>query len=137
MDIEERDDLLKEALACYAGRDPRPGIEERVLRRVRAPRLARRSGWAVVLLAAACVIVMMMIPREETLVVPLPALAMPPLPVLVKAIERPDRFPTPSPLTREERTLLALADTDAFVESGDAGIAPIQIDAINILPIGE
>ena len=137
MGIEEQDELLKEALACYAGRDPRPGIEERVLRRVRAPRLVRPSAWAVALLAAACVIVTMMIPREETLVAPLPALVMPPIPAVVKAAGSPERFPTPSPLTREERMLLALANTNAFAESGDAAIAPIQIDAINILPIGE
>jgi anti-sigma factor RsiW len=51
MGIEEQDDLLREALASYAGREPRRGIEERVLRRVRAPRLVRRSGWAVAWLA--------------------------------------------------------------------------------------
>src|ERR1700728_2095249 len=110
------DDLVTEALASYAGREPRSGIEARGLRRVSAPRLARRSGWAVALLAAACVIATVMVPREETLVVPVPVLVTP-LPVTVKAIEKPDRFPSPSPLTREERTLLALADTNAFAES--------------------
>jgi hypothetical protein len=75
-------------------------------------------------LAAACVIVTIMIPREQTLVVPLPALVMPPLPVMVKAIEKPERFPTAAALTREERALLALADTNAFAESEDAGITP-------------
>jgi hypothetical protein len=145
MGIEEQDDLLNEALASYTGREPRPGIEERVLRRVRAPRLARRSGWALALLAAACVIVAVMIPRQEMLDIPLPRIAPEP-PAMVKskppqAIHRPDRFPTPSPLTREERMLLALADSDlansAFAESADAGITPIQIDAIIVPPIGE
>jgi hypothetical protein len=145
MGIEDQDDLLKEALASYAGREPRAGIEARVLRRVRAPGLARRSGWALVLLAAACVIVTMMIPREETMDIAVPALVAP-TPVVVKAegpraIERPDRFPSPAPLTREERMLLVLADSDlaksAFADLGDAGITPIQIDAISILPIGD
>jgi len=145
MEIEEQDDLLREALASYAGREPRPGIEQRVLRRARSPRIAARSGWAVVLLATACVIVMTMIPRQETLEIPLPRIAPEP-PVLAKfeaphAIERPERFPTPSPLTREERMLLTLADSDlansAFAESEDAGIVPIQVDAIIVPPIGE
>jgi hypothetical protein len=136
--IEEQDDLLREALASYARREPRPGIEERVLQRVRAPRLARRSGWALALLAA-CVIAMIMIPREETLEISTPRIAPAP-PVMVtsevpRAIERPERFPTPSPLTREERMLMALADTNAFAESGDAGITPIQIDAITVPPV--
>jgi hypothetical protein len=145
MEVEEQDDLLREALASYAGHEPRPGIEQRVLQRVRTPRLARRSGWALAWLGAACVIVTIMIPREipsnETLEISVPALATPP-PVVVKseaphAVERPDRFPSPAPLTREERMLLALADTNAFVESGDTGITPIQIDAIIVPPIGE
>jgi hypothetical protein len=141
MGTEEQDDLLREALASYAGHEPQPGIEERVLGRVRAPRLARRSGWALALLAAACVVMTMMIPRRETLELSAPQIVAP-LPVVVKAqspraIEKPDRFPSPAPLTREERTLLALADTNAFAESGDAGITPIQIDAITIPPIGE
>ena len=136
MGIEEQDDLLREALASYAGHEPQPGIEERVLGRVRAPRLARRSGWALALLAAACVVMTMMIPRRETLELSAPQMVAP-LPVAVKAIEKPDRFPSPAPLTREERTLLALADTNAFAESGDAGITPIQIDAIIVPPIGE
>ena len=136
MGIEEQDDLLRQALASYAAHEPRSGIEERVLRRVRAPRLVRRSGWALAWLAAAGVIVTMMVPREETLVVPLPALVTPP-PVVVKAIERPDRFPSPAPLTREERTLLALADSPILAGSGTGEIMPIKIDEITIPPIGE
>lgn len=145
MGIEEQDGLLNEALASYTGREPRPGIEERVLRRVRAPRLARRSGWALALLTAACVIVMTMIPRQEALELPPPRIALAP-PAMVKSeasrvIGRPERFPTPAPLTREERMLLALADSDlansAFAESADTGITPIQIDAIIVPPIGE
>jgi hypothetical protein len=141
MGIEELDDLLREALVSYAGREPRPGIEEGVLRRVRTPGLAWRAGWALAFAAAACVIVTIMIPRQETLDIAVPALVAP-LPTLVKfetprATGRPDRFPSPAPLTREERTLLALADTNAFSESADAGITPIQIDAIIVPPIGE
>jgi hypothetical protein len=145
MDIEEQDDLLREALASYAGREPRPGIEQRVLQRARSPRIAARSRWAMVFLAAACVIVMTMIPRQEALEIPSPRIAQAP-PVMLKSeaprvVGRPERFPTPSPLTREERTLLTLADSDlansAFAESGDAGITPIQIDAIVVPPIGE
>ena len=141
MGIEEQDDLLREALSSYAGREPRPGIEERVLRRVRAPRLGRRSAWALACLAAACVIVMIMIPREETLEILAPQIAAT-LPVVVKAeaaraIERPDRFPSPAPLTREERTLLALADSPILAGSGTGEITPIKIDEITIPPIGE
>lgn len=141
MGIEEQDELLRDALASYAEREPRPGFEERVLRRVRAPRLRQRSGWALAWLAATCLIAAMMIPRQETLEIPVPALVAP-LPVLVKsekppAVERPERFPTPSPLTREERALLALADTNVFAESEAVGITPIQIDAIIVPPIGD
>jgi hypothetical protein len=88
-----------------------------------------------------CVVVTMMIPDQETLEIPSPRMAPAP-PVMVnsetpRVIERPDRFPSPAPLTREERMLLALADTNAFAESGDTGITPIQIDAIIVPPIGE
>ena len=87
MSGEEQDDLLGEALASYAEREPRRGVEERVLRRVRALRLARRSGWALTLLAAACVVLTIMIPRGipsmETLQIPLPRIA-PEHPVLAR-----------------------------------------------------
>jgi hypothetical protein len=141
MGIEEQDDLLNEALASYTGREPWPGIEERVLRRVREPGLARRSGWALALLAAACVIVMTMIPHQETMEITVPAVVAPP-PVSVKVeaphvIGKPERFPTPSPLTREERTLLALADSTILAGSETAEITPIRIEEIVIPPIGE
>ena len=141
MGTDEQDDLLREALASYAGREPRSGIEDRVLRRVRAPRLGRRSGWALAWLVAACVIATMVIPRQETLEILVPQIAAT-LPVVVKAeapraIERPDRFPSPAPLTREERTLLALADSPILAGSAAGEITPIKIDEITIPPIGE
>jgi hypothetical protein len=81
------------------------------------------------------------IPRQETLEIPSPRIAPAP-PVMVKseaprAIKRPERFPTPSPLTREEHALLALADSTVLAESGIGEIAPIRIEEITIPPIGD
>jgi hypothetical protein len=141
MGIEEQDNLLREALASYAALDPRPGIEQRVLRRVRSPRLVKRFGWALALATAASVIAVTMIPRQESLEITLPELAaVPPLAVIAAPpppIHKPDRFPSPAPLTREERALLALADSKALADLAATGITPIQIEPITIPPIGE
>jgi hypothetical protein len=42
---DELDRLLDEALASYSSEEPRPGLERRVLKRVRAERAPRRFGW--------------------------------------------------------------------------------------------
>jgi hypothetical protein len=42
---DELDKLLDEALASYSSQEPRPGLEQRVLRRVRAAGTPRRFGW--------------------------------------------------------------------------------------------
>src|SRR5437879_3724578 len=41
----ELDKLLDEALTSYSSEDPRPGLEQRVLSRVRAAGAPRRFGW--------------------------------------------------------------------------------------------
>jgi hypothetical protein len=42
---DELDRLLDEALASYSSEEPRPGLEQRVLSRVRAEGTARRVDW--------------------------------------------------------------------------------------------
>ncbi|MBZ5619471.1 MAG: hypothetical protein LAQ69_12220 [Acidobacteriia bacterium] len=42
---DELDKLLDEALASYSSEEPRPGLEQRVLGRVRAAGTQRRFGW--------------------------------------------------------------------------------------------
>lgn len=141
MGIEEQDELLRDALASYAALDPRPGLEQRILRRARSPRLAKRFGWALASVTVASAMVIAMIPRQESLeITPPQVTAVPPVIVIAaapSAINKPDRFPSPAPLTREERAFMALADSTVLADLPAGEITPIRIEAIAIPPIGE
>ncbi len=125
------DDLLDGALASYSKAAPRPGLEGRILARVRErERQERFRFWALAGAAAAAVIllVVLLIPHRAPVTVSSvpktsghsPAVA----PVVkpptrsasastsrtvrtVKAMRpRPEQFPTPAPLSPEEKLLL-------------------------------
>lgn len=134
------DDLLEAALARHASEGPRPGLEARILANVSAAERAQRPrAWAMGLgLAAATVLIVvvaMQWPRSVRK--PAPAESVPtvaankPEPALtVKApkprkaatrlqrarpaefrMSRPAQFPTPAPLTEQEKLLLLYVKT--------------------------
>ncbi len=97
------------------------------------------------MLVAACIVgiaAIVAIPRRESTPIPRPApksvaVAAPAPPVTVRP-ERPrrDRFPTPAPLTSEERAWLALSDTGVVASLQSEDIEPIRIEELTIPPIG-
>lgn len=159
------DRLIDGALAGYSNAEPLAGLEGRVLNRVRVKLAMRRRvfAWAVAFAAVASVVVVGIVIRTERHVaVPKPAeivQAKPALPtavtrlprvmpkrVSVKRSGRPkplpklEQFPSPAPLTAEERALVALAQQDPeelgkFAEMERQSEAPLEIQPIQIAPL--
>lgn len=157
---DELDRIMDDALASYSLQEPRMGLAGRVMVRVRADGVRRRSGWfqfAVVGSALSCVAIAMVLWRDEPR--PQPVATVPaaaekkaeqprdlPHPDTARRAKRarPPRlesFPGPSPLTAEERVLIAftqqapeaalrLAQTDKPLEIEAIDIRPIQIDGL-------
>lgn len=162
MQGDELDRLLDSALAEYARAPERPGLTERVLRRVRDD-AARRGwrrwlpwAWGLPALAAGTVaVVVLWMPRDpgppasvQLARIEPPALAVaarvpvPPARPRVAATAPPRRrvFPTPSPLTLEERALYALATehSDQLASYADDlrhSTDPVRIEPISIEPL--
>jgi hypothetical protein len=120
---DELDRRLDAALAEYADVEPPAGMEQRILARVRESGEGRRIvwwRWSAVIPALACVIALFIYRDAPPIEPPRVALVRPPAPVLARPVEkrvlrpRPARlprrevFPTPTPLTPEERALLVL-----------------------------
>jgi hypothetical protein len=170
------EELLDASLRHYARAEPRPGLEGRVLAGVRArQRDARRRtfwGWAVGAAGASAVVTLLVfsyLPRHQTPPMPLAAKApanisepvvaavAPPVhPARLhpsrrpgppnRVDSRPQQFPTPRPLSEQEKLLLVYAqslngsstasawkwDHDA---SHDLVIPPLRIAAIDIEPL--
>jgi len=178
MDDKEKrfvDELLDASLRHYAGGDPRPGLEGRVLAGVRARQRAarRRAAWAWALgMAAVTVVVTLLViawPRHQSAPTPLTAKAPanPSAPAIAKiappeqppvlhrprrpaaptiADMRPQQFPTPRPLSEQEKLLLVYVQSlqgssatpapDADRDSEhDLEIPPLTITAIKIEPL--
>ena len=161
---DERDRLLDEALSSYSAEEPRPGLEQRVLNRIRAEAGARRRAWAqwYIAIPALCLLAVVALvgwPRREPAPAPRRPVAQAPevkKPVVVptrmrKPARQPrtrvaglpklEQFPSPSPLTEEERALLEFVmrspkDAQAFL--GDVeiqSVEPIRIEEIHIEPL--
>lgn len=152
--MNELDRILEAGLGSYSDAEPRIGLERRVLAHVRSN--GRRRvwwfGWAAVAAAAA---VMMAValrsphepPKPAPLVAQIPAAelkvsAPSAPPVVARRIARPrpaplpkeNVFPEPSPLTREERALVAWANkAPALFEK--PSMAPLEIPEIKIEPL--
>lgn len=162
MQDEQLDRMLDEALASYSSKGPRPGLEDRVLAHVRAEAGRRRiPRWVFALPALAAAMVMIAIfsrpaPQPPPLPVPLvkQAFARAPETPAAKAARRatpvraakrvlPKRqvFPTPVPLTNEERALLVFAQRypeqarALFTPPPEPKIEPIRIEEIRIEPL--
>lgn len=169
------EELLDASLRHYASSEPRPGLEGRVMAGVRARQETsrRRSAWAWVIgvAVAAAMITMLLIQWPHRQPAQLPATAKasatvsaptvakiappvhPPLlrrtPLIVPkgwVDSRPQQFPTPRPLSEQEKLLLAytqsLESSSAAPASGaiqdsehDLEIPPIRITAIMIEPL--
>ena len=164
-DKDELDRRIDSALAGYADAEPLEGIEGRVMRRVRAATRRRAFAWAAA--AAAAVIVMTVIvvrtPRGPAakpdeiarVVVPMPTQPVPAVekqPAATKRraksrARRPERlpklelFPSPSPMTAEERVLAAFVARypkeaqQAFADLRKRSEEPVEIKPIEIAPL--
>ncbi len=164
MRSEERDPLdalLDEALRGYSSQEPRPGLEQRILNRVRAAgRASRFPWWVFAIPAMAGLLVLAGIfwirqapkaPRPEAA----PVIAKAPAPDLRPVRPEPPHrtvrrharypkqpvFPAPAPLTNEERALLALAAhtpkeaREALAETRPRDPEPMRIEEIKIQPL--
>lgn len=136
---DELERLLDEAVASYAGAEPRAGIELRVSARVASARrwpIRMFAGVSVVVAAIASVLVISLPPIENMPIVPLPlpvaAFTMPPK-VIASAKERPNSvsFPSPAPLSPEEKAWMIAAEKGA-VTGIAKDIEPIQIEALTV-----
>jgi hypothetical protein len=164
---DDLDRLIDGALSDYSSAEPLAGLEERVLNRVRAAEAARRRRWLWALAAPALAAILIAIlarpqPAPVARVAPPPArveTAAPSLPPLTppavvrqvasrpaakiqrppspRALPKKDLFPTPSPLTSEERLLMAMAESHPHellirpveeIEIKPIQIAPLRID---------
>ncbi len=178
MDDKEKrfvDELLRASLRHYAGAEPRPGLEVRVLAGVRARQEAARRrkawAWAVGIAAAAAMVTLLVfhLPHRQSNSLPVTAKApanlsapaaakiappaQPPMPrrprrpaAPSRVDTRPQQFPTPRPLSEQEKLLLVYAQSlqgssaasapDADQDSEhDLKIPPLSITAIKIEPL--
>ena len=161
--------LLDDALASYSNEEPRPGLEQRILTRVRtesAPPRFLFLKWALPISAAACLLAGIIFwphstPAPESPATVQTAVAEPPAavapvepvtppckkhrttPLLARhpALPKRPQFPTPSPLTAEERALVAFVRLapdqalQAFSDTPPKEIEPIRINEIKIQPL--
>lgn len=145
------DQRLDAALAGYASVEPPPGMEQRILGRVRASEERRRFvwwRWAAAIPALACAIALFVYRDAPTVEPPRVALVTPPAPVLsppvAKRASRPrpvplpkrEVFPTPTPLSPGERALLVLvAQSPEKALELLTPVEPKPIEPIKIEPI--
>jgi hypothetical protein len=162
----ELDRTIDSALAAYSEVEPLTGLEERVLYRVRLAEAGRRRvfGWALVIAVAASVVIAAVVlwaPRHsepKTYVVGIPAVTWLPAPVAEtpriapkrrakshalrkKPLPKEEQFPAPTPITTEERALLAFVgqhpdDAQQLLpQLQKRSEEPIDIQPIQILPL--
>jgi hypothetical protein len=168
------DELLHASLRYYANAEPRPGLEGRVLAGVRARQQAARQrkvwAWGMGLATVAATVTLLLIywPRQQS--APLPVTAKAPAnssaPVVAKVAPsvqppvshrpprqtppnrvdwRPQQFPTPRPLSEQEKLLVIYAESlkgmpAVMVQQDndikhDLEIPPLSIAAIKIEPL--
>jgi hypothetical protein len=162
---DEIDRILDAALLNYSSAEPRPGLEQRVLYRVRSGGGAGgfacrlwRWRWAAAFPAVACLLVFALYrdsapepPRVTQTIrnaAPRPIPEAPKLAVrkhraTAKRVSLPkrDQFPTPAPLTDAERAWMDFVTRspeqarEVAVHAVEWGEAPIQIEEIQIPPL--
>lgn len=146
---DELDQLLDEALASYSLEEPRAGLPARVMARISTDRAPSRGGWWLLAVAAAailCIAIALSVRTQSVPVRPAPVVVVthpeihPPVVVArrkpAKRLPRRDRFPSPAPLTEEERSLMAFAQLAPEVARQLAEPdKPLEVQAITIRPI--
>jgi len=162
---DELDQLIDTALAGYSDAEPLAGLDQRVLERVRLVEAGRRKrvwwGLAVAVAAVAAVVIVSVAPNQRPRQLMgqafQPAAGHPPgepaesprraerlapqrhrKPAAHNAariLPKHDRFPTPAPLTAEERALVQLSRFDAGTVRAPADLRPIEIAPIEIQPL--
>ena len=154
----ELDEILDAGLKAYSVVQPRQGLERRVLHHVHS---ARRLPWwrwlALAVPVLACAVgLLLWRPAQTPQATSAPTIrgtagtsaratipVVKPVVVVKRARRVPKRmqFPTPAPLTREERALLEFVQrspieaAELLGENRDTEIKPVQIEAISIPPI--
>lgn len=158
---DELDRLIDGALASYSDAEPLAGLEARVVRRARVARARRRIfGWGLGIGVAASIAVLVVSwreqrPIEKPVEVARVTRAEEPTPTIrpmvrvrpAKRVRRPkalpklEQFPAPTPLTAEERGLVALVRRDPneaqqiFADFQKRADEPIEIQPIEIAPL--
>jgi hypothetical protein len=164
---DELDRVIDGALPDYSGTEPLAGLEERILNRVRVVKDAsrRRLVWAFALVAVAAVIVVVIVVRGPRVSVPKnddavvatahvgsavavekPPRGEPKRSVRARAprqrvLPKRDLFPTPAPMTDEERALVAFVSQrpseaqEIFADLRKRSVEPIAIEPIQISPL--
>ena len=151
----EVEQALAEGLRHYASAEPLAGLEQRVLERIRAEQTRRRFarlGWwpgalAAALASAGLIAGLWMRGAPQALTIRWASPQPPRITAIAQVHPRSARhagrlrlrrqFPTPTPLTAEERALLAFvaqspAEARDFVERTDE---PIRVETIRIPPL--
>jgi hypothetical protein len=171
MRSDELDKILDSALSSYSKEEPRPGLESRVLNRIRASREARRFAWlrwaVAIPVLASLLFVFWILDSSKPARSKLKGAAETPQHVAlqnrdrkgavnklqkhVASAGRPSakhvplpkqkQFPSPVPLTDEERTLLAFVARspkqakELLVDAKSRTAEPIEIKEIQIEPL--
>lgn len=156
---DDLDNLIDGALAEYSAAEPLAGLEQRVLNRVQSERPARkpRWWWAVAFVASVLAAVAIGVLARKPEALPIAAVAPPPVVVApvsaavvpsatrrrppkprraagARALPKRGVFPTLSPLSREERLLVQLAESSPQLLLAQP-VDEIQIKPIEIAPL--
>jgi hypothetical protein len=162
MGSDELDKILDSALASYSQEEPRQGLDDRIFNRIRAAGEARRFAWlrwAIAIPVFACILFLAVtfwskrdsVPRASKRA-PVIAKRAPVSPVAppavqmavsrrrIKRLPKREQFPTPTPLTAEERSLLAFVarspkQAQVLADARSRSAEPIQIKEIHIEPL--
>jgi hypothetical protein len=165
MKSDELDKILDTALASYSQEEPRQGLDYRVLNRIHASRDSRRFAWlrwAIAIPAFACLVVLALTfwNKGDSTPKPLkPASLVTVSRPRLKSLQSPkakqvvvwrgrsrrlrerEQFPTPTPLTDQERALLAFVTRspkqaqEVLADAKSRSTEPIQIKEIQIEPL--
>ena len=161
----ELDDILDRALASYSACEPLAGLEERLLNRIRLAGISPRRNSAWWWLAALSIVgLFALVPFGVRVYAPAPAppsltavIRPPGIPAIESATPRLARishrrilprslpkqpiFPTPAPMTAEERALVAFVQQhpaeakEQFAALEKEAREPVRIEALEIPPI--